>query len=131
MRIKRVTGEDNLEVESLTGIAGSLPFTFNNIDPDGTVGDPLDISGITPRVEVTTGPPDNPGSVVVTFAESGGTAGCTITRDDPTGTFTVAMTDDAAAALAVADYSFRFLFFEGSECTDRPFYGRWLHRKGR
>lgn len=130
MRIKRVIADDQLEIESLTKVAGSLPFTFTELLPDGSEGDPIDISGITPRFEITDGDPNNPGSTVyLTLAEGSG-----ITRDDVTGTFTVAVTMaqmDPTGGLAVGNYAFRFLWFEGSECVDRPFYGRWQHVKAR
>lgn len=127
MRIARVVGDDFLDVETLSGVAGSLPFTFDQLDANGAVIGPLDISAITPVLEVTEGDPKNPGPAVYLTL----TIGSGITRNNATGTFTVAVTMAQMTALALGQYAFRFLFFVGAECTERPFYGRWSHLKAR
>lgn len=126
MRIVAVTGENVVDIDSYTGIAGSIPFQFSQVNADGSEGDPVDISGITPRVEILDGTPEDPGTVELTLAEGSG-----ITRDNATGTFTIALTMAQTSALEVGEYLWRFLFFEVAECTDMPFYGRWTHRRGR
>lgn len=128
MRIEKIVSEDRVDIGTLTGVAGSLPFTFTQLNSDGTEGAPVDITGVTPLVEVTNGPPEIPGNVLLLTLNEGNGG---ITRDNLTGTFTLHVTMSQMTTLLLGDYAWRFLFFESAECVDRPLYGAWNHRKGR
>lgn len=130
MWVHSLLGKDRIEIHSLVGVAASRAFTFTS----GGVVYP-GFSTTYPLCEIFSGPIDQygaAGAVAYTFSEALGT----ITRDNPTTTFTLTWTVAQAAQLAVGDYGFRFLFFSANPPTDatcikRPFWGRWRHMRGR
>lgn len=125
--ILKQVGNDFLEVGTLVNVAFVLAVPYEEVDDDGNVVGPEDLTGFDIVLELMTGPPDAPGAVVLTWNQTPAAHGV-ITLDAPNGLATLSFAAMSAVTLPPADYSFRWKKMLAGVCVDRSFYGRWRHR---
>jgi hypothetical protein len=117
---------DNVTIKTFVGVVHLEPFAFLEQNEDGTPGDPLDISTWRLEIAVTEGTPEYPGTEIHRFTAANGG----ITKDTPTGTFTLVMTTAVADSITAKRYAMHSALFDGTDTDpfDIPFRG-WLHHR--